>query len=345
MTNPSSSERFLELLTNYRRVAVVHHWDVDGISSSAILGRALFKLGVEAHYCVPKIGLYRPEAIDLEAVAKAKPRALLLVDYGLRVDYVDEVERRLGVDVVVVDHHANAVRAQRFYNPVARGAAEDDYPSTTWVLRELLKLDDDLDLVALGVVGDLGKSLEVKPIRRGLELMASKHGLSLEDLYEASNLVNSCYRLLDSHCIGEVRELLVERGVKGVLASCKLKEKAEELKREVERAAARIKEVFARGPVKAYELTSNSYITSSIGRELAYRHRESIVALVHKVESLGVTYIYVRSLKYNLRRALEELRAKGLEVGGKDQVFVVTCLNGRGEVDLVLEALTSIEVF
>lgn len=64
---------------------------------------------------------------------------------------MDEVEKRLGVDVVVVDHHANAVRAQRFYNPVARGAAEDDYPSTTWVLRELMPRD-----TAIVVVSDHG---------------------------------------------------------------------------------------------------------------------------------------------------------------------------------------------
>ena len=318
-------------LKNSKRMLVIHHWDSDGIASAALIGRFASKLGVDVRFHVPKIGLYSIEAIDLKLIDDYEPDVLLILDYGIPLRDVEKIERVLGVNVVVIDHHLNEVRSKGFFNPVAYGSSEDEYPSTTWVLRDLIDVRESLDLVALGVVGDLGKRLEVKKFKGEIERYALKFGLTLNDLYRASELVDSCYRLFDYDMICHARDLLKREGVNGVLRSCLLDEELQKLKFEVENAYLNLRLIKDGGLIKVFELKSHSYITSLIGRGLANKFENSIVMLVHKVEGLNLTYVYVRSNAFNLRGVLEALKKSDVNVGGKDQVFVVTCPSDSNE--------------
>ena len=158
-----------------------------------------------------------------------------------------------------------------------------------------------------------------------------KFGLTLNDLYRASELVDSCYRLFDYDMICHARDLLKREGVNGVLRSCLLDEELQKLKFEVENAYLNLRLIKDGGLIKVFELKSHSYITSLIGRSLANKFENSIVMLVHKVEGLNLTYVYVRSNAFNLRGVLEALKKSDVNVGGKDQVFVVTCSSDSNE--------------
>ncbi|MHC1601075.1 MAG: DHH family phosphoesterase [Candidatus Nezhaarchaeales archaeon] len=335
------AQELQELLKNFKRIAVIHHWDSDGLASAALIGRYLSKFNVDTSFHIPKIGIYAIEAINLSEIKEQEPEALLILDYGIPVSHIEKLESLLGVDVIVVDHHINDVRSKSFFNPIAEGLSEDEYPSTTWVLRDLIDVEDSLDLVALGVVGDLGKRLEDKALKGIIEGFISKFGLALDDIYEASNLVDSCYRLLDYSSIHYARRLLEDRGVEGVLRSPILDEKLLELKDEVDRALHSLKLIENGRSIKIFELATKSYITSLIGRELAHKFKNSIIMLIHEVKGLGLTYIYVRSLKFNLRGVLEALRKdQSMNIGGKDKVFVVTCpANCKDHVMLIYDKL------
>jgi len=91
--------------------------------------------------------------------------------------------------------------------------------------------------------------------------------------------------------------------------------------------------------LKVFKLRTRSYITSLIGRELAYRFSNSVVVLLHIVEKLDCKYIYVRSMRYGLRSVLSEIKAHGLTVGGKDKVLVVTVHDEVAELSKVITHL------
>ena len=291
-----------------KRLAVVHHWDSDGIASAAIISR----LRSDARFYVPRIGSFSAGAVP----ELGGSEAVLLLDYGIRVSEVEALERKLGVPVMVVDHHVNEARERLFCNPVALGESEEKWPSTTWVMRQLLGLRGFDDFVALGLVGDLG------PRASGF-LVRLKAGSSFEELLLAVSLVDSCYRAVDYEGIAYARRLLSESGVQAVLRDGRLYGTLEGVEREFSAVLSSL-EPEVRGSVVFYRAVTDCYLTSQLGRELAARHPGSIVVLVNRVRRLGSAYIYVRSQSYSLRAVLESLRSV-MHVGGKDGVLVVTC--------------------
>jgi len=296
------------LLKKTESLAIVHHWDSDGVASAAIVSR----LRSNVVFYVPRIGLFSGDAIPLLKGCDA----VLLLDYGISVNEVEALEERLGVSVAVVDHHVNGVREKLFCNPVALGGSEEEWPSTTWVMRRLLGLKGFDDLVALGLVGDLG--LRAAGFLNGLDA-----GLGLEELLLVASLVDSCYRAVDYEGIAHARQILSERGVRAVLRDSRLRDTLEGVEREFSAVLGTL-EPEVRSSVVVYRVVTDCYLTSQLGRELAARHPESIVVLVNRVRRLGSAYIYVRSRRFSLRRVLERVRP-AMRAGGKDKVFVVSC--------------------
>lgn len=311
------------------RIAIVHHWDCDGVSSAAILSKIL--RGFEKLFVVPKIGFYSAEAVDTSIIKQYNPGALIILDYGISLAEIKKLEGRVEARVYVIDHHVSDVRGGFYCNPVANGFPGQEYPSTTWVIYKYLKPRGMEDLVSLGVIGDLGRSLERHWIKQWVLKVASEHGLGLNDLFRATENIDSCYKLLDRKCIDHARRVLEEEGVKNIIDDKVLEEKKSKVEREVLKILENISPVEEHGIIRIYSMEKNLYITSSIGRELAYRSQDKIVILRHKIPLLNIEYLYVRSHAYSLRTVLEELKKHRIDVGGKDRVFVVTCMKSCPE--------------
>jgi len=328
----------LRRLMESSRIAVVHHWDCDGVASSAILKRILRKTDIT--FFVPRIGVYDRTALPTNGIRSIDPDIVLVLDYCLDPRQVEEVAKSLAVTMAIVDHHVVEGFTKLFCNPVALGLPEDRYPSTTYVLYQTMKamgmdVDGVLDLVALGVVADVGW-------RRGFDLskLLPDHGYSLEELMSIAEAVDSCYRLGDYECIDHAREKLVENP-RDVLRDPYLQSRREFVRKEIEKAKNMLEPRERRGVVLVFELKTRVYATSALGRYLANLYPRNVIVLVNYVESLGISYVYVRSSTHYLRHALEELRFRKLRVGGKDRVFVVTCTDAEcgEEVRIVIEVL------
>lgn len=311
------------LIEKSNRIAVVHHWDGDGIASAAIIER-IYANRKTLHFIIPQIGLYKADAISIEEVKHFNPDMLLILDYALNREDLNLLEERLGVTVGVVDHHATKPRDKAFCNPIAMGGAEELYPATSYILYKALNPNDFdaniRDLVALGIVGDLNW-------RDKLDLTNWIPGYSgsLKQLRYAATIIDSCYRLGDYNSIHHARRKLAKDGLKGVVGDIHLESRCRITEDELKKVMNTIKPAERHGSILVFRVETENYITSSIGRELAKRYPNNIVMLVNKVRRLGIDYIYVRSIKHKLRDALKMLRTKGLNVGGKDMVLVVTC--------------------
>jgi len=306
------------------RIAVVHHWDSDGVAS-AVLIEKVYAYRKTLSFSVPRIGLYTADAISVEDLRRFNPDTLLVLDYGLSGEDLEYLEKKLGVTIAVVDHHITQPRDEVFCNPIAMGNSEDLYPATAYILYRALDLDANteiLDLVALGIVGDIGW----KP-RLDLTRWIPGYNRSLELLKHVTSIVDSCYRLGDYDCIYYVRRKLAEAGLSAIINDAYLEFKYRHIDNELKYVLENLQPSERYGPLLIFRVETESYITSLIGRELAKMFPKNVVVLINRIRSLGMGYIYVRSLSYRLRDALELLRVKNLDVGGKDTVFVIGCKN------------------
>ncbi len=339
---PACTEFVEGILKKGREVYVLHHWDADGVASAAILLRVLGPRIVGMS--TPKIGVYGASALNPDEIKKSGADTLVVLDYGARPD---EVLARVpqGVRALIVDHHAVELsdNARRYCcNPVALGMSEAEYPSTTWVLYELLDTPSDIvDLVALGIVGDLGPALATSEHVMFVDNVAAELSMTLNDFVRAVELIDSCYRIVNSKCIEHAVQVLAEEGVRGVLRDEVLINAHESASRYVESAYDRLQSLEEPCPgVKIWKLSLDSLVTSYVGRSLARAYPDDVILLAHNIPSLNVTYVYVRSYSVPLRRFLEKLREEGLNVGGKDMVFVATCSEGE-DCDEVVSKITT----
>ena len=165
------------------RILVVGDFDADGATSTALLVRALRRMGAEhADYLVPNRFEYgyglTPEIVAL--AAERKPDLIITVDNGISSHAgVSEAKRR-GMRVLVTDHHlpgSSLPEADAILNPNLPG---DAFPSKSlagvgvvfyllaalrahlhdkgWFTRRGItapNLAEHLDLVALGTVADM----------------------------------------------------------------------------------------------------------------------------------------------------------------------------------------------
>lgn len=174
------------------RITVHGDYDVDGVCATAILVRALRRLGADADWYLPSRvdDGYGLAAATVQRLAARGTRLLVTVDCAITA--VEEVAaaRAAGLDVVVTDHHQpradGALPAAPIVHPALGGypCPELCAAGVAYKLAQALALaagrdpaeaDEDLDLVALATVADLvplrGENRRL--VRAGLRALAS----------------------------------------------------------------------------------------------------------------------------------------------------------------------------
>ncbi|HYU79051.1 MAG TPA: single-stranded-DNA-specific exonuclease RecJ [Vicinamibacterales bacterium] len=100
-------DRLLRAIAERERIAVHGDYDVDGITSTVILRRALEMLGADVVHFIPErlrdgYGL-QPAAVDRLHAEGVK--VVISVDCGIRGADAARRARELGVDLIITDHH------------------------------------------------------------------------------------------------------------------------------------------------------------------------------------------------------------------------------------------------
>jgi len=160
-------------LSRRRRIVVYGDYDVDGLTSTALLLEGLAGLGCQASYHIPN-RLDTGYGLDRETVGTIAQHAdvLITVDCGIRALEEIALARRLGMNVVVTDHHmpgpelppADAVVCPRLAGGEQFGALAS-VGIAAHLLQGLFAVESRfgsaaipsqcLDLVALGTVADM----------------------------------------------------------------------------------------------------------------------------------------------------------------------------------------------
>jgi single-stranded-DNA-specific exonuclease len=100
-------QRLLTALQHGEQIAIYGDYDVDGVTGTALLVTFFGELGLTVPYYIPERTRegYGLNATAVEQLARQGVRLLLTVDCGITA--VDEIAlaRRLGMDVIITDHH------------------------------------------------------------------------------------------------------------------------------------------------------------------------------------------------------------------------------------------------
>jgi single-stranded-DNA-specific exonuclease len=179
------------------RITIHGDYDVDGVCSTAVLVRALRRLGACVDWHLPdRSEGYGLSLSTVERLAQRGTRLLITADCGITA--VEEVSaaRALGMEVIVSDHHKprpdGALPSAPIVHPALCGypfpdlcaaAVAHKLAQAVWQTagRDPLELEDDVDLLALATIADLvplrGENRTLA--REGLRALAatSKPGL------------------------------------------------------------------------------------------------------------------------------------------------------------------------
>jgi len=100
-------ERLAAAIRGSRQVAIFGDYDVDGTCASALLSRYLKAVGVDAHVYIPDrlTEGYGPTPEAMRALAERGTHLLVTVDTGTTAFEALEEARKLGMQVIVTDHH------------------------------------------------------------------------------------------------------------------------------------------------------------------------------------------------------------------------------------------------
>jgi single-stranded-DNA-specific exonuclease len=100
-------ERILGAVARRERIAIHGDYDVDGVTSTVILRRALELLGADVTHFIPERlrDGYGLQPASLDRLHADGARLVISVDCGIRGMEAAQRARALGVDLIITDHH------------------------------------------------------------------------------------------------------------------------------------------------------------------------------------------------------------------------------------------------
>jgi single-stranded-DNA-specific exonuclease len=364
--------RIREALKKKEPIVVYGDFDADGVASTVLLVQTLEALG--AH-----VRPYIPHRVDegyglnveaLQKLAQEGQRLIITVDCGIRSVEEVRIGQSLGLDFIITDHHSiggEIPPALAVINPKQKDCP---YPEkmlagvgVAYRLAEALlkacaaqdkilidlKLEDLLDLVAIGTVADLAplNSLENRwLVRRGLEVIKRARRLGIMELLNVSGVdpdkvnamtigfslgprINAAGRLEHANTAYELLKTTQPETARDLARQLqKLNEKRQELTQEAQETARQL--ALAEGDTNlplvfaAHSEFQSGIVGLVAGRLVEEFYRPAVVIKQGEDDSHGSC----RSIpEFNITTALDECADLLLRHGGHAQAAGFSILN------------------
>lgn len=173
------------------QVLIIHHWDMDGTSSSTIISKVLERSrGKPADEVkIPSRRAYHLEEGDHEILEETDK--LMVLDFNLEADELESLEDEYDLEVLVVDHHNfDRVPDVPFVNP--RKTESDVYIPCSKICFDIaceIGEEEDLRWIAgLGVIQDFG----VDSCPELFEQLGEKYSTYFPDNLTQEELAKNC---------------------------------------------------------------------------------------------------------------------------------------------------------
>jgi single-stranded-DNA-specific exonuclease len=218
---PAAVDRILTAIANKERIAIHGDYDVDGVTSTVILRRALELLGADVTHFIPERlrDGYGLQPASLERLHALGVRLVISVDCGIRGVEAAARARDLGLDLIITDHHEPDTELPRALAVINPKRHDCSYPDKNLAgVGVALKLVQALCirtghaswLPAFVKVAAIGTLADVVPLtgenrviaKLGLEMLSrGPHKVGLRSLLDVCGLIG---KEIDSYHIGFV---------------------------------------------------------------------------------------------------------------------------------------------
>jgi single-stranded-DNA-specific exonuclease len=216
-----SVELLKSAITNGEKIAICGDYDADGMTSTALLLRALKYLGADVDYAIPsrmKEG-YGINNRIVEEFATIGVGLILTVDNGISAVEPIQLAIDLGLNVIITDHHdlpeklppADAILNPKLISPLSPyygmagvGVAYILAVTTAADLGLLAEIDSQLlELYTLGTIADLAPLVGVNRrwLKKGLRLLPKSQLAGIQALMQVGG-VNDAQKKLKPDDIG-----------------------------------------------------------------------------------------------------------------------------------------------
>ncbi|MDA9623722.1 single-stranded-DNA-specific exonuclease RecJ [Pelagibacteraceae bacterium] len=215
-----ASSRTVKAIINKEKIGIFGDYDVDGASSTALLGRYFSHLGLEYETYIPDRRLegFGLSIKGFENMMKKKMQLLFTVDCGTMSFEAIDYANKKKVDVLVLDHHQSEVKLPDAHSIVNPNQLDDksnlknlcaagvcfmflislnrSLRKINWFTDKNIKepdLIEYLDLVSLGTVCDVVPLTGINRaiVKQGLKILKSKKNLGLKTLLDISKVESS----------------------------------------------------------------------------------------------------------------------------------------------------------
>ncbi len=208
-----SSLRTIRSIDKNEKIGILGDYDVDGATSTALLGKYFTELDLEYEIYIPdrETEGYGPSIKGIDELISKNVKLIFTVDCGtLSFDTINFAKNK-NIDVIVLDHHQSEINLPKAYTVVNPNKLDDksklnylcaagvsfmflvslnrSLRSVNWFNKNKKKeprLIDYLDLVSLGTVCDVVPlvGLNRAIVKQGLKILKNKKNLGLKTLLD-----------------------------------------------------------------------------------------------------------------------------------------------------------------
>ena len=211
---PKAVDRIIKAIKNNEKVIIYGDYDVDGITSTTVLKKFLEERGLKTGYHIPNrleegYGLNKDA---IENIIKQKYTLMITVDCG--ISGIEEIEtcNKLGIDVIITDHHEQLDKLPNAYAIIDAKRKDNTYPfrglAGCGVVFKLIqaisiKLNLDakeylkyLDIVCVGTISDIVPLIDENRViaKLGLKLIAQTKNIGLKTLLKESRIQKNRFK-------------------------------------------------------------------------------------------------------------------------------------------------------
>ena len=204
-----AAQRIAHAIRNNERITLVGDYDVDGVSSTAIMVDFFRQIPYPLEALIPN--RFRDGyGVNPAVLQRVQADLVITVDNGIAAVAAADICKERGIDLIITDHHTPSENLPDAYAIVDPKLSECEYPfkeicgaEVTWLLLALLKRElslqidmrQFLDILAVAIIADVMPLVNINRtlVKEGLKYMAVSHRPSsviIRDFLNKTNITS-----------------------------------------------------------------------------------------------------------------------------------------------------------
>ncbi len=215
-----TTKRTIEIVNNKEKIGIFGDYDVDGATSTALLGKYFSELKLQYEIYIPdrKKEGYGPTIKSFTELIKKGVKIIFTVDCGTLSFEAINFAKKNKIDVIVLDHHQSEIKLPEAFSVINPNRLDDksnlqylcaagvtfmflvavnrELRLNNWFKKNKINEPDlisYLDLVSLGTVCDVVPLIGLNRaiVKQGLKIMKIKKNLGLKTLFDICKIENN----------------------------------------------------------------------------------------------------------------------------------------------------------